>query len=126
MLDYGPVDCFYGTLEAMQKSWINPEKLLMKFLDLQIVNESPLTYLAHSSVFATLVCGEITALMCSQKDSGSACQMSYESVDIEQQLCSLCGSTANIDPQEKPFHTVIQPLYEKCSTDEELGYLYDI
>lgn len=103
MLDYGPVHGFWcfsferydGTLEAMQKSWINPEKQLMqKFLDLQIVytmNESPSTSLAPSSDFATSVCGEITALtsMYSQKGSGSAFQMLYESVDIIQQLRSL-------------------------------------
>ena len=136
MLDYGPVHGFWcfsferynGVLEAMQKSWINPEKQLMqKFLDLQIVSSIDVSpSAATSSDFATLVRAEITALRNTQKASGSVCQMSYESVDIIQQLHSLSGSTSYIDPQEKPFHRVIQPLYEKCFTDEELGYLSNV
>ena len=121
MLDYGPVHGFWcfslerynGVLEAMQKSWINPEKQLMqKFLDLQIVSSIDVSpSAATSSDFATLVRAEITALRNTQKASGSVCQMSYESVDIIQQLHSLSGSTSYIDPQEKPFHRVIHPLY---------------
>lgn len=130
ILGYGPVHgfgCFSferynGILEAMQKSWINPEKqLLQKFLDLQLVCR--LEVAMSSNEFATLVCGEIATLRKSERCSGSVCQMAYESVDIIQQCNALSGSTRNIDPQQKPFHRIIQPLYEKCFTDEELGYL---
>ena len=69
MLDYGPVHgywCFSferynGILEAMNKSWVNPEKqLLFKFLDLQLVNTIAVT--TSENDFVSLVCRDITTL----------------------------------------------------------------
>lgn len=69
MLDYGPVHgywCFAferynGLLEAMHKSWVNPEKqLLLKFLDLQLVNSVDMT--TSENDFASLVSRKIAKL----------------------------------------------------------------
>ena len=43
--------------------------------------------------------------------------------DIFQQLHVLTGSTSSIDPREKEYHGVVQPLYEKCLSDEELEHI---
>ena len=132
MLDYGPVHgywCFSferynGILEAMNKSWVNPEKqLLFKFLDLQFVNTIAVT--TSENDFISLVCSDITKLrnMSTNRTSGSVCQMAYESFDLIQQLTPQSGPTCFIDPKEKPYHGIIQPFFEKCLTDEELEYI---
>ena len=48
--------------------------------------------------------------------------MTHESVVVEQYR-SFSGCTSHIDPTKKSYHKIIQPLYEKCFTDEELKYL---
>ena len=129
MLDYGPVHGFWcfsferynGMLEAMHKAWVNPEKqLLFKFLDLQLVNSIDSTISEND-----FICRDIANLrnMSNTRTSGSVRQMAYESVDLIQQLTSQSGPTCFIDPEEKQYHGIIQPLFEKCLTDEELGHI---
>ena len=136
LLDYGPVHgywCFSferynGMLESMQKSWANPEKqLLLKFLDLQRVNTLDVSM--SNNDFFSLVSKDIAVLrnISTSRTSGSVRQMAYESFDLFQQIRSQSGPTFLIDPEEKHYHGIIQPFYEKCFTDDELkhiGYMY--
>ena len=57
------------------------------------------------------------------RTSGSVRQMAYESFDLLQQLTSRSGPTFLIDPEEKHYHAIIQPFYEKCFTDDELNHI---
>ena len=136
LLDYDPVHGFWcfsferynGMLEAMNKSWINPEKqLLQKFLDLQLVctldDTSPNS---TSKSFPSLIQAEIATLRSVNKASGSLSQMAYDSIDIIGQIQGLSGSTSHIDPREKPLHTVLRPLFEKCFTDVEMSLLEQV
>ena len=131
MLDYGPVHgywCFSferynGMLESMKKSWVNPEKqLLFKFLDLQIVNAIDVT---SDNDFFSLVSKDIALLrnISTGRTSGSVRQMAYESHDLSQQLMSKSGPTSFVDPEEKNYHEIIQPFFEKCFTDDELKHI---
>ena len=130
MLDYGPVygywcfsfERYNGMLESMHKSWINPEKqLLEKFIDLQLVNTID-TSITEKTDFLSVTVRDIAMLksMTTARSSGSADQMTYESLDIIQQISSRSGPTHTIDPEEKKYHKIMQPMYEKCLTDQEL------
>ena len=46
--------------------------------------------------------------------------------DIIEMIQGLTGSTSCIDPQEKSFHRVFQPQYEKCFTDLEMSFLDEV
>ena len=61
--------------------------------------------------------------MSTARSSGSVHQMAYESFDLIQQFSSRSGPTSDIDPEEKEYHVIIQPLYEKCLTDQELEHI---
>ena len=52
--------------------------------------------------------------------------MAYESIDIIGVIQGLSGNTSYIDPLEKPFHRVLQPLYEKCFTNPEMSLLKQV
>ena len=131
-LDYGPVHgywCFSferynGMLEAMHKSWVNPEKqLLLKFFDFQLVNCVDITMSEND--FALVVCKEIVRLrnILISRSSGSVNQMAYESLHLVPQLTTLSGPTCHIDPEKKQYHGIIQPLFQKCLTDEEIEHI---
>ena len=127
MLDYGPVyvhwcfsfEKYNGMLESMHKSWINPEKqLLAKCIDLQLVNTIDI-FTAENDYFVSVIFRDISMLksITAARSSGSADQMTYESLDIIQQLSSRSGPTHNIDPEEKKYHKI---MHEKCLTDQKL------
>ena len=103
MLDYGPVHgywCFSfkrynGMLEAMNKSWLNPDKqLLSKFMDLQLVNRIDVSA-KQTEDFLSLVISDITIInkMSIARSSGSVHLMGYEHLDLTQQLTSHFGAT---------------------------------
>ena len=132
ILDYGPVTGFWcfsferynGILENMQKSWINPEKqLFFKFTDLQLVNTQTISIAEDD--FVSIAFKTITMLRNSSatRNTGSVQLMGYESIDLIQQLSSRTGPTCHIDPEEKQYHGIIQPLYKKCLTDEEIEHI---
>lgn len=60
------------------------------------------------------------------KVSGSLSQTASDSEYIIEMIQGLAGSTSCIDPQEKSFHRVIQPQYEKCLTDLEMSFLEEV
>ena len=130
MLDYGPVygywcfsfERYNGMLESMHKLWKNPEKqLLAKFVDLQLVNTIGI-FTAENDDFVSVILRDISMLKSrtAARSSGSADKMTYESLDIIQQLSSRSGPTHDIDPEEKKYHKIMQPMYEKYLTDQEL------
>ena len=75
---------YNGILEAMNKSWINPEKnYFQKFIDLQLLCISDdISPNPRNKNFLSLIHAEITTLRSVNKDSGSLLQMAYESIDI--------------------------------------------
>ena len=135
MLDYDSVHgywCFSferynGMLETMHKSWVNPEKqLLSEFIDLQLVNTVDISA-GSKSDFISLVLRDVAILknMSAARSSGSVHLMAYESIDLIQQLTSRSGPTHVIDPEEKDYHGIIKPLYEKCLTDQDVSHVYE-
>ena len=130
IFDYGSIWCFSferynGVLEGMKKSWVCPEKqLLLKFLDLQLVcSRNTSKAYASSDNFEALIHAEVKNLRHFENLSGSLCQMVSEGIDILEQAKTLTGRVSCIDVQEKAFHQVGQPLYDKCFMGIEIDWL---
>ena len=88
--------------------------------------DNSISSVSTKSSFPTLIQSEIATLRNTYKVSGSLSEMSYDGINVIGEIQGLAGSTSYIDPQEKPFHRIIQPFYEKCFTDTEMHFIEEV
>ena len=96
---------------------------MLKFMDLQLVNSIDNSASRNDYILSVLRDIAVLRNISTARSSGTVEQMAYESIDLFKQLSSQSGPTCDIDPEEKDYHGLIRPFYERCFNDQEMKHV---